>query len=68
LKPNSAAKAAITSAKFPSAHDHLGSHLNVIPGQAPAFEATFGRAIPILAGARGYINHELRRVIENPNR
>ena len=42
--------------------------LNVIPGQEPAFEAAFRRAIPILTGTSGCISHELRRSIEHPGR
>lgn len=42
--------------------------LNVIPGQEPAFEAAFRRAIPILPGMHGYISHELRRCLEHSNR
>ncbi len=42
--------------------------LNVIPGQEPAFEAAFTRAIPILTGTSGCISHELRRSIEHPGR
>ena len=42
--------------------------LNVIPGQEPAFEAAFRRAIPMLTGTSGYISHELRRSIEHPSR
>jgi heme-degrading monooxygenase HmoA len=45
-----------------------GAILNVIPGQEPAFEDAFGRAISILANARGYISHELRRCVEHRSR
>lgn len=42
--------------------------LNIIPGQEPAFEANFRRAISILTRTSGYISHELRRSIEYPSR
>jgi heme-degrading monooxygenase HmoA len=41
--------------------------LNVRPGEGAAFEAAFRRAALILAAARGYISHELRRSVENTN-
>lgn len=42
--------------------------LNVTPGQEPAFEAAFHRAVLILAGMQGYVSHELRRCLEHSNR
>ena len=42
--------------------------LNIIPGHASAFEAAFRKAAPLLASMRGYIAHELRSCIEQPNR
>ncbi|HEX6495060.1 MAG TPA: antibiotic biosynthesis monooxygenase [Acidobacteriaceae bacterium] len=42
--------------------------LKVIPGQEPAFEAAFSQAAHILASARGYISHELRRCLDQPSR
>lgn len=42
--------------------------LNVIADQENAFEAAFTRAAPILANARGYISHELRRCLEHSGR
>ena len=42
--------------------------LNIIPGQQTAFEAAFRKAAPIIARMRGYISHELRPCIEQPNR
>ena len=39
--------------------------LNVIPSHESAFEPAFRHAVPILAGARGYVTHELRRSIED---
>jgi heme-degrading monooxygenase HmoA len=41
--------------------------LNVIPDQQAAFEAAFNSAASILAAARGYISHELRRCLEHSN-
>jgi heme-degrading monooxygenase HmoA len=41
--------------------------LNIRPGEEAAFEAVFSRAALILAAARGYISHELRRSIEHAN-
>jgi heme-degrading monooxygenase HmoA len=42
--------------------------LNVIPDQEAAFEAAFRRGALILAAARGYISHELRRCLEHSSR
>jgi 2-hydroxychromene-2-carboxylate isomerase len=42
--------------------------LDVKPGQEPEFEAAFAQARSILAAARGYVCHELRRSIERPSR
>ena len=42
--------------------------LNVIPDQEAAFESAFRRAALILAAARGYISHELRRCLEHSTR
>jgi heme-degrading monooxygenase HmoA len=42
--------------------------LNVRPGEEAAFEAAFRRAALILAAARGYISHELRRSLEHSTR
>lgn len=41
--------------------------LNVRPAEEVAFESAFRRAALILAAARGYISHELRRSIEHTN-
>jgi heme-degrading monooxygenase HmoA len=38
--------------------------LNVRSGTAPAFEAAFAQAAPIIAASPGYMSHELRRCIE----
>jgi heme-degrading monooxygenase HmoA len=42
--------------------------LDVKPGKAREFEAAFAKAAPIISASRGYLSHELRRCIENPNR
>lgn len=42
--------------------------LMVIPEKQPAFEATFRQASALIAGADGYISHELQRCIEVPNK
>jgi heme-degrading monooxygenase HmoA len=42
--------------------------LDVKPGQAREFEAAFAKAAPIISASRGYLSHELKRCIENPNR
>lgn len=42
--------------------------LDVRPGEGELFEAAFGEASPIIAGAGGYIAHELRRCVEDANR
>lgn len=41
--------------------------LNVKAGQSVEFEAAFAQAQKIIAGARGYISHELRRCEEHSN-
>jgi heme-degrading monooxygenase HmoA len=42
--------------------------LNIRPGEEAAFEAAFRLAVRILANARGYISHELRRCLEHSTR
>lgn len=42
--------------------------LDVRPGEGERFEAAFGEASPFIAGAHGYIKHELRRCLEDDNR
>ncbi|WP_329742146.1 antibiotic biosynthesis monooxygenase [Dyella sp. A6] len=41
--------------------------LQVIPGQAAAFEAAFHEAQAIIASMPGYVSHELQRCIEQPD-
>ena len=41
--------------------------LNVIPDQREAFEGQFRQASRIIASMQGYISHELKRCIEQPN-
>ena len=41
--------------------------LNVIPGQADAFEAAFGQAQKIISSMNGYISHELQKCMEVEN-
>jgi heme-degrading monooxygenase HmoA len=42
--------------------------LNIRPELTPAFEPTFREASPLIAATPGYISHELRRCLEDPNR
>ncbi len=42
--------------------------LDVIPGQEQAFEAAFSEAAPIIAGAPGYVSHQLQHCLERQNR
>jgi heme-degrading monooxygenase HmoA len=42
--------------------------LDVIPTETQAFETAFKVAEKIIASMRGYINHSLKRCIEQPNR
>lgn len=42
--------------------------LPVVPGQEPAFEQAFREAQRIIAASPGYLGHELRRCVEQPNR
>lgn len=42
--------------------------LDVVPGQERAFEAAFDSAERILASMPGYLEHSLRRCVENPSR
>ena len=42
--------------------------LDVKPNQTDAFEAAFAQAQAIISAMPGYINHQLQRCLENPNR
>jgi len=42
--------------------------LSIRSGSESEFEAVFPRAIAVIAYAKGYLAHELRRSIESPNR
>jgi len=42
--------------------------LDVKPGQQSLFEAAFNEAQTIIASMQGYMSHELKRCLENPNR
>lgn len=42
--------------------------LNVRPGHESDFEAAFRRASAIIAGADGYVSHQLQRCLENDSR
>ncbi|MEM8642179.1 MAG: antibiotic biosynthesis monooxygenase [Cyanobacteria bacterium P01_G01_bin.54] len=42
--------------------------LDVIPGQAAAYEAAFTEAAPIIATMPGYRSHQLKRCLEKANR
>ncbi len=41
--------------------------LNIIPGEADAFEAAFGKAQGIISSMKGYISHELQKCLEVDN-
>lgn len=42
--------------------------LQVKAGTEAAFEAAMAQAAPVIAGAAGYIAHELQRCVETPGR
>lgn len=42
--------------------------LDVRPGQEAAFEAAFAEARRFISSASGYLDHELQRCVEKPNR
>ena len=42
--------------------------LNIVPGQAAAFEAAFAQAAACIAGAPGYLGHELHQCLDTPDR
>jgi len=42
--------------------------LDVIPGREDEFERAFGKAQEIISGIPGYLSHELRQCVEQPNR
>jgi len=42
--------------------------LTVHAGQERAFEEAMTQAAPVIASARGYLEHELRRCVETPGR
>jgi heme-degrading monooxygenase HmoA len=44
------------------------AQLTIRPGSEREFEAVFLTAIKVLGGSPGYLSHELRRSVENPNR
>lgn len=44
------------------------AQLQVKAGEGAAFEAAMRKAAPVIAGAAGYIAHELRRCVETPGR
>ncbi|HTW47253.1 MAG TPA: antibiotic biosynthesis monooxygenase [Acidobacteriaceae bacterium] len=44
------------------------AQLQVKAGEEAEFEAAMRRAAPVIAGAQGYIGHELRRCVETPGR
>jgi heme-degrading monooxygenase HmoA len=44
------------------------ARLQIKPGQCVAFEAAFAKAETIIAGMKGYINHQLQRCLENDHR
>lgn len=42
--------------------------LDVIPGEEAAFESAFEQAQAIITSMPGYLEHDLQRCIESPNR
>ena len=42
--------------------------LDVLPGREAEFQDAFAKAESIVGSMRGYVNHELKRCIENPSR
>jgi heme-degrading monooxygenase HmoA len=42
--------------------------LHVIPGQGVEFEKNFKKASKIISSMKGYINHELQKCMEEPNK
>lgn len=42
--------------------------LDVIPGREKQFELNFSIAEKIISSMKGYVNHQLQRCIEKPNR
>ena len=44
------------------------ARLDVKPGLGAEFEAAFAQAQSIISGMSGYISHELKRCVENPDR
>ncbi|WP_223066164.1 antibiotic biosynthesis monooxygenase family protein [Paenibacillus caui] len=42
--------------------------LHVIPGQSLEFEDHFKQASKIISSMKGYINHELQKCMEDPNK
>lgn len=44
------------------------ARLDVTPGQEAAFEAAFGEAQKIIASMPGYVEHEIKRCVEQPSR
>lgn len=42
--------------------------LNVIPGEESTFEIAFAKAQTIICSMQGYLNHQLQRSLEHPNR
>ena len=58
ITPNSAAQTAILEIAM----------LDVLPARTEEFEQNFKKAQTIIASMKGYIDHELQRSIEQPNR
>ena len=42
--------------------------LDVVPGKESSFQRSFAEAQKIISSMPGYIDHELKRCIENPSR
>ena len=44
------------------------AQIQVKSGEEAAFEVAMRRAAPVIAGAAGYVSHEVQRCIETPGR
>lgn len=42
--------------------------LDIRPGEAGAFEAAMGEALPLISASEGFLGLEVRRCLENPDR
>jgi heme-degrading monooxygenase HmoA len=44
------------------------AHFTVIPGKELEYEAAISEVYPLIASIEGYVSHELKRCIEEPNK